>query len=100
MKASSSALPIPHMPGELSRSHSRSGTLWGKATKTCSGLLIAALILAWGLLVLGVVSLGLVGAEPEIRISPTPMVRSEPDLPVVYEPGMIFQNEDHIYYVL
>lgn len=105
MRASGLALRIPTMRGERVWSHPRRDPVWEKAKNTCSGLLIVPLVLAWGLLwgllLLGIVSLGLASTGTEIQISPAPMARSAPDLPVVYELGMIFQDEeDRIYYVL
>lgn len=96
MRVSGSTLRIPYIQGELQRSHSRRGRLREQAKR--GGLIAGAVLLAGGLLLLGIVSVGLISVGTEIQVPPR-MAPSVPDLPVANEPGMIFQNGDHVYYV-
>lgn len=98
MRVSGSTLGFPYIQGELQRSHSRRGRLWEQARAKRGGLIAGAVLLACGLLLLGIVSVGLVSVGTEIHI-PSRKAPSVTDLPVANEPGVIFQNEDHVYYV-
>lgn len=107
MRPNGLALRIPHWRGEINKSNPRRSTLWARAKEiwnsdAINGLTLAwGVLLAWGLVLFLIVSLGSMSAGTKIQISPAPMDRSNPDLPVVYESGMIFQNEEErIYYVL
>lgn len=98
MRVSGSTLGFPYIQGELQRSHSRRGRLWEQARAKRGGLIAGAVLLTCGLLLLGIVSVGLVSVGTQIQV-PSQRAPSVPDLPVAREPGMIFQNENHIYYV-
>lgn len=98
MRVSGSTLRFPYIQGELQRSHSRRGRLWEQARAKRGSLVAGALLLVCGLLLLGIVSVGLVNVETETQV-PSRRAPSVPDLPVANEPGMIFQNEDRVYYV-
>lgn len=99
MRANGSSLRIPYI-GEISTGAISEAAHCGeRPRKTCSGPLIAALILAGALLLLGIVSLRLVSAGTEIQNSRAPIAESVSDVPVVYEHDMIYQEGDLIHYV-
>lgn len=102
MKASSVALlklSVRGGPG----AHGMCAT-WERIGRACAALISRVWIILWALVFLGTaLAVASMGAEIiEVPVAPEAVggaPASQPELPVVSEPGITFRNHDGIYYV-
>lgn len=91
MRASGAVLRIHPIRAGLHTHHGRIHPSWGAVRNASGGLLTLVWILAWGLLLLAIFSLGEVSKRLDPRALLPPTVSSAEDRPVA--------SEDHFYYV-
>ncbi len=70
-----------------------------RTTDSIAGLVMRLWIVAWGLLLMALVTLSMVSARAGLQGSTVPVTRSAPDLSIADPSGLFSRHDAHVHYV-
>lgn len=98
MRANTVVLRFPHV--DRRATNTPRVEMKRRTTDSIAGLVMRLWIVAWGLLLMALVALGMVGARAGLRSSTVPVTRSAPDFSIDAEPsGLFSQHDAHVHHV-